>query len=125
MRIRLINQVSFVHVLEFGFQSLFLPHWRFIFRFDSGNKFGNNNKFGNTNNKFQKGKFQNGQGKFQKPAPGKFVKPDGEAKPAPTEKVDWNKFKQEKKELRLKRKSTKTGFEKINEAKQIYEKLKW
>lgn len=78
------------------------------------------------------GKFQNGKGKFgQKPAPNKFAKPDGQSKndgqtkPAAPEKVDWNKFKQEKKDLRLKRKMTKTGFEKISEAKQIYEKLKW
>lgn len=84
-----------------------------------GDKFGNKNKF-------QKGKFQNGQGKFQKTAPGKFAKPDGQTKPATTsEKVDWNKFKQEKKELRLKRKSAKTGFDKISEAKKIYEQLKW
>lgn len=75
------------------------------------------------------GKFQNGKGKFQKPAPfakvGKFEKSDDQSKPAPTEKKDWNKFKQEKKDLRLKRKMAKTGFEKISEAKQIYEKLKW
>lgn len=82
-----------------------------------------------TGNPFKK--FQNGKGKFQKPAAGKFqkfdkpIKSEDQAKPAPPEKVDWNKFKQEKKELKQKRKAAKTGFEKVNEAKQIYEKLKW
>lgn len=82
-------------------------------------------KFGNTN-KGQKpqGKFQNSKGKFQKPVAGKFAKPI-ESKPAAAEKVDWNKFKQEKKDLKLKRKAAKSGFEQIQEAKQIYEKLKW
>lgn len=69
-----------------------------------------------------RGKFQNAKGKFGKPVPGKS---DDQSKPAAPEKVDWNKFKQEKKDLRLKRKVTKTGFEKIQEAKQLYEKLKW
>lgn len=83
-------------------------------------------KFGGAN-KGQKppGKFQNGKGKFQKPVPGKVIKEEGQPKPVATEKVDWNKFKQDKKDLRLKRKMTKTGFDKISEAKQIYEKLKW
>lgn len=54
-----------------------------------------------------------------------MVKEEGQTKPAATEKVDWNKFKQDKKDLRLKRKMAKTGFDKISEAKQIYEKLKW
>lgn len=103
------------------------------------------NKFGKPQGKFQKpqGKFQKPQqgkfqGKFQKPGaggPGKFGKPsDGNSKPAnaaaaataaAAEKVDWNKFKQEKKELRQKRKAARTGFDKIQEAKQLYEKLKW
>ncbi|XP_031628885.1 protein penguin [Contarinia nasturtii] len=90
----------------------------------SGNPFKNSgNKFGKPNNKFQKpnGKFQ---GKFQKPAPNKFDKSDGQTQPAGTEKKDWNKFKQEKKELRLKRKAARIGFDKVHEAKQLYEKLK-
>lgn len=95
--------------------------------FTSGNKqFGKPNKFQKPQGKFQKsqGKFR---GKFQKPAADKFGKPtDCPSKPAPApEKVDWTKFKQEKRELRLKRKATKTGFDKIQEAKQLYEKLKW
>lgn len=87
-------------------------------------------KFGN--GKFQKpqGKFQNGQGKFQngkfqKGAPGKPIKTEGQANPVAPEKVDWTKFKQEKKDLRMKRKVAKSGFDQIHEAKQIYEKLKW
>ncbi|XP_034659526.1 protein penguin [Drosophila subobscura] len=40
------------------------------------------------------------------------------------EKQDWNKFKQEKKELKLKRKSTRDTYEITKEAKQIYEKLR-
>lgn len=40
------------------------------------------------------------------------------------EKTDWNKFKKDKKELKLKRKSSKAGFEKVQEAKQLYEQLK-
>lgn len=79
------------------------------------------------------GKFANGKvGKFQKPAnaAGKFIKTEGapakeSAPPPATEKVDWKKFKQEKKDLKLKRKATKVGFDQISEAKQIYERLKW
>ncbi|XP_075158929.1 pumilio and CPL domain-containing protein penguin [Haematobia irritans] len=40
------------------------------------------------------------------------------------EKTDWNKFKQEKKDLKLKRKQGKDTYEISIEAKQIYEKLK-
>ncbi|XP_067640488.1 protein penguin [Eurosta solidaginis] len=40
------------------------------------------------------------------------------------EKTDWRKFKQEKKELKLKRKQAKDSYEISVEAKQIYEKLK-
>ncbi|XP_001354871.3 protein penguin [Drosophila pseudoobscura] len=40
------------------------------------------------------------------------------------EKQDWNKFKKEKKELKLKRKSTRDTYEITKEAKQIYEKLR-
>lgn len=80
------------------------------------------------------GKFANGKvGKFQKPAnaASKFIKTEGapvnqSAPPPPaTEKVDWKKFKQEKKDLKIKRKATKVGFDQISEAKQIYERLKW
>lgn len=48
-------------------------------------------------------------------------KVDGEAK---SEKTDWNKFKQEKKDLKMKRKQGKDTYEISIEAKQIYEKLK-
>ncbi|KAI8033828.1 protein penguin [Drosophila gunungcola] len=44
--------------------------------------------------------------------------------PAEGEKQDWNKFKQEKKDLKLKRKSSKDTYEITKEAKQIYEKLR-
>ncbi|XP_022209174.2 protein penguin [Drosophila obscura] len=40
------------------------------------------------------------------------------------EKQDWNKFKKDKKELKLKRKSTRDTYEITKEAKQIYEKLR-
>ncbi|XP_023295770.2 protein penguin [Lucilia cuprina] len=40
------------------------------------------------------------------------------------EKTDWRKFKQDKKDLKLKRKQTKNTYEISIEAKQIYEKLK-
>lgn len=44
-----------------------------------------------------------------------------------TEKVDWNKFKKEKKELKLQRKGkgSKDLYELIIQAKKIYESLKW
>lgn len=48
----------------------------------------------------------------------------GAVKTEVKEKTDWKKVKQEKKELKLKRKSTKSGFEKVQEAKQLYEQLK-
>lgn len=40
------------------------------------------------------------------------------------EKTDWKKYKQEKKDLKLKRKQSKDSYEVSIEAKQIYEKLK-
>lgn len=40
------------------------------------------------------------------------------------EKTDWRKFKQDKKDLKLKRKQSKNTYELSIEAKQIYEKLK-
>ncbi|XP_036319280.1 protein penguin isoform X1 [Rhagoletis pomonella] len=46
------------------------------------------------------------------------------AAPGESEKTDWRKFKQEKKELKLKRKQAKDSYEVSVEAKQIYEKLK-
>lgn len=79
----------------------------FWYFFITGNKFGKSNKF------------QKPHGKLQ----GKSDKIDG--KPVASEKVDWTKFKQEKKELRLKRKVSRIGFDKIHEVKQLYEKLKW
>lgn len=48
-----------------------------------------------------------------------------QATPAEGEKQDWAKFKQEKKDLKLKRKSTRDTYEITKEAKQIYEKLRW
>lgn len=49
-----------------------------------------------------------------------------EKKPAEgqNEKTDWRKFKQDKKDLKLKRKQSKNTYELSIEAKQIYEKLK-
>lgn len=60
------------------------------------------------------------QNKFAKPAP-----PGQEAKPF--EKQDWNKFKKEKKELKLKRKQgdNKDLFELTIEGKKVYEELRW
>ncbi|XP_061398364.1 protein penguin-like [Musca vetustissima] len=90
-----------------------------------GNKFAGKpgNKFaGNPNNKFAKNpnnKFA-GKPKFGKPE-GDGGAGGGDAKP---EKTDWNKFKQEKKDLKLKRKQGKDTYEISIEAKQIYEKLK-
>lgn len=72
-------------------------------------------------NKFP-GKF-NGSGKFNKNATGKKLGEKG-SEPAEGEKTDWRKFKQEKKELKLKRKQAKDSYEVSVEAKQIYEKLK-
>lgn len=44
--------------------------------------------------------------------------------PAEGEKQDWAKFKKDKKDLKLKRKSSKDTYEITKEAKQIYEKLR-
>lgn len=65
--------------------------------------------------------------KFQKKPNAKnpFVKRETKPVEVKPEKVDWKKFKLEKKELKLKRKGAKADFDKIQEAKQIYEKLKW
>lgn len=83
------------------------------------------------NNKFSKGKGQLGL------APSKFSKFAADRKPikqetdnkqqTSTEKVDWNKFKKEKKELKMQRKGkgNKDLFEVISQAKKIYESLKW
>ncbi|KAH8408996.1 hypothetical protein KR009_004982 [Drosophila setifemur] len=74
-------------------------------------KFGGNNKFGGN----------------QKPGDNKFNKFKGKPNPlapAEGEKQDWAKFKQEKKDLKLKRKSTRDTYEITKEAKQIYEKLR-
>ncbi|XP_016994988.2 protein penguin [Drosophila takahashii] len=73
---------------------------------DGGRKFGGGG--GNSNNKFR----------------GKPVKQAQPQAPAEGEKQDWNKFKQEKKDLKLKRKSSKDTYEITKEAKQIYEKLR-
>uniref|UniRef100_A0A034VQG9 Protein penguin n=1 Tax=Bactrocera dorsalis TaxID=27457 RepID=A0A034VQG9_BACDO len=72
-------------------------------------------------NKFV-GKF-NGSGKFDKNDKGKKLGEKGSG-PADGEKTDWRKFKQEKKELKLKRKQAKDSYQVSVEAKQIYEKLK-
>ncbi|EDV92461.1 protein penguin [Drosophila grimshawi] len=77
-----------------------------------GNKFKANGKRGfegkNSSNKFATGK----------PHPGKG------ATPATDEKQDWTKFKQEKKDLKLKRKSTRDTYEITQEVKKIYEQVK-
>lgn len=41
------------------------------------------------------------------------------------EKPNWNEFKKNKKDLKLKRKGTNDLFELIVQAKKIYEQLKW
>ncbi|KAH8400467.1 hypothetical protein KR222_000957, partial [Zaprionus bogoriensis] len=57
---------------------------------------------------------------------GKKPQPGGGAPPTPAagEKQDWNKFKKEKKELKLKRKSTRDTYEITQEVKKIYEQVK-
>nr|XP_016937255.1 protein penguin [Drosophila suzukii] len=69
-------------------------------------------KFGGGGNKFAEGNKFRGKPQAQPQAP------------AEGEKQDWNKFKQEKKDLKLKRKSSKDTYEITKEAKQIYEKLR-
>ena len=89
-------------------------------------------KFPGKDNK-SKGK---ADGKFAGKAETKFAHRPGnkfagkpkfnEKKPAEgqNEKTDWRKFKQDKKDLKLKRKQSKNTYELSIEAKQIYEKLK-
>lgn len=63
--------------------------------------------------------------KGKKPNP-KFEKKSGDlANNAVPEKQDWNKFKKDKKDLKLKRKQGKDLFELTVEGKKLYEKLKW
>ena len=79
------------------------------------NKFDKNAK-GGQNFKNKNANFQN---KFKgKPGAG----PAGGGEP---EKTDWRKFKQDKKDLKLKRKQSKDSYQLTIEAKQLYEKLKW
>nr|CAI5855373.1 unnamed protein product [Callosobruchus analis] len=71
----------------------------------------------------KKSKFAKSQtgppGSFKQTKANKFV-PKGK-----TEKIeDWNKFKKQKKELKLKRKQSKSGFDVIVRAKQIGEELR-
>lgn len=75
-------------------------------KFEKGNKFAVNKR---PTNKDEQQKFPPGNQKNEK---------------AP-EKVDWGKFKKEKKELRMKRKGAKDMFEVTAQAKKIYEQLKW
>lgn len=92
-------------------------------------------KFGSTfwNYSATNGDQQNGKkfvNKFsKKPAEAgqnKFAKKDEENKGQTSEKTDWHKLKQDKKDLKLKRKSKDNElFELTAKAKQIYEKLKW
>lgn len=75
-----------------------------------------------------KNPFQNK--KFAKPGQETAVNADGSAAVAganPFEKQDWNKFKKEKKELKLKRKQgdNKDLFELTIEGKKVYEELRW
>lgn len=77
---------------------------------------------GNTNNKFKGDPRKNN--KFA----GKKPQVNGNGAPgsgAPGEKQDWNKFKKEKKDLKLKRKSTRDTYEITQEVKKIYEQVKW
>lgn len=63
-------------------------------------------------------------GKFHGKGEGKFPA----NKISGQDKQDWKAYKQQKKELRIKRKEkqkTKDLMDIMNEAKQIYEKLKW
>ncbi|KAH8294499.1 hypothetical protein KR044_005278, partial [Drosophila immigrans] len=56
-----------------------------------------------------------------------FSGPPGKSTATPVEtgeKTDWNKFKQDKKELKLKRKRTRDTYEVTVEVKKIYEQLK-
>lgn len=109
-----------------------MSNWKCVcFHYISSDKsVGGPNKVKKSSAKFANDK----KGKFQKSATttaeGKFVKTEGDhtkspAPPPATEKVDWKKFKLDKKDLKLKRKATKVGFDQISEAKQIYERLKW
>lgn len=101
-------------------------------RFAAGGAGGKPWQKGASNNKFARGKGQAALG------PSRFSKFAGDRKPnikqekddkqqTSTEKVDWNKFKKEKKELKLQRKgkSNKDLFEITSQAKKIYESLKW
>lgn len=87
-------------------------------------------KGANSNNKFSKGKGQPGLGasKFSKfGTDRKPIKQEKDGQQTSTEKVDWNKFKKEKKDLKMQRKGkgNKDLFELISQAKKIYELLKW
>ncbi|XP_030380731.1 protein penguin [Scaptodrosophila lebanonensis] len=67
---------------------------------------------------------QGGNNKFHgKPYQGKKEQQQQQAG-GEGEKKDWAKFKQEKKDLKLKRKSSRDTYEITKEAKQIYEKLR-
>lgn len=100
-------------------------------KFDRANKYGDkkfgSNKFGN--NRFGDKVNKYGNKSFDKTKPWK--KPlENQEQPIegniPAEKTDWKKMKHDKKELRLKRKQTRTKdlYELTVQAKQIYEKLK-
>lgn len=85
---------------------------------------------GNSNNKFKgdggKRGFEGKNNKFAGKKPQFNGKGPNSGPPAAAgEKQDWNKFKKEKKDLKLKRKSTRDTYEITQEVKKIYEQVKW
>lgn len=86
---------------------------------------------GNSINKFKgdggkRGGFEGKNNKFAGKKPQFNGKgPNSGAPAAAGEKQDWNKFKKEKKDLKLKRKSTRDTYEITQEVKKIYEQVKW
>lgn len=85
---------------------------------------------GNSNNKFKgdggKRGFEGKNNKFAGKKPQFNGKGHNSGAPAAAgEKQDWNKFKKEKKDLKLKRKSTRDTYEITQEVKKIYEQVKW
>lgn len=106
--------------------------WFYTFRYVSAGAGAKPWQKNSSNNKFSKGKGQPHLGPSAKFGAGggggrpiKQEKNDKEQ--TSTEKTDWTKFKKEKKELKLQRKtkSNKDYYEMTNQAKQIYESLKW
>lgn len=84
---------------------------------------------GGSTNKFKgdgkRGGFKGKNNKFGGKKPQFNGKANSSAAPNAGEKQDWNKFKKEKKDLKLKRKSTRDTYEITQEVKKIYEQVKW